>query len=244
MKNDRVKKWKKLLTRKGREKERLFLVEGHHLIEEALKEKIVKTIIIDEEKEVPKEWTVNEKEIVRVSKNVFKEISETETPQGVIAVCDMLKQQKLTYDQGKYLLIDRVQDPGNVGTMIRTADSAGFDAVILGKGCADLYNGKTIRATQGSLFHMPVYQHILEEIVNGLKINSVKVYGSALKGARDYRSVEKTDSFGLLVGNEGEGVQEQLLAMCDEKVSIPIFGQAESLNVAVAAGILMYGLSN
>ena len=127
-------------------------------------------------------------------------------------------------------------------TMIRTADSAGFAAVVLGKGCADLYNPKTIRATQGSLFHVPVYEADLEKIIRRLQQKGMKVFGTALQQATDYRCSEKQEAFGLVVGNEGSGVSGRLLELCDDNVCIPIFGKAESLNVAVAAGILMYSL--
>lgn len=242
IKNERVKKWKKLHTRKGRQAEQLFLIEGDHLIEEALKmEQQIETIIIDERREdIP--FDTGAVPIILVTSSVFKEISETDTPQGVIAVCHMPNQKEITLQSGKYLLVDYVQDPGNVGTMIRTADSAGFHAVFLGKGCADVYNSKTIRATQGSLFHLPIYQADLETVVHELQSQHITVFGTALHDAIDYRSIDKKDAFGLIVGNEGSGVNESLLARCDHNVYIPIYGKAESLNVAVAAGILMYGL--
>ena len=241
-KNERVKAWKKLHTKKGRQKARAFLIEGDHLIEEALKEKQrIATIIIDEKrKHVP--FDIQAIPVVKVTHRVFQEISETDTPQGIIAVCHMPEEHEMKLNKGKYLLVDEVQDPGNVGTLIRTADSAGFDAVILGKGCADRYNAKTIRATQGSLFHLPVYEGDLEKMVSMLQKNNLKVFGTALQGAKEYRTLEKQEAFGLIVGNEGSGVRESLLALCDENVYIPIFGKAESLNVAVAAGILMYSL--
>ncbi len=244
IRNERVKGWKKLHTKKGRQLAQAFLIEGDHLIEEALKEKqVIEALIIDERrKHIP--FDTKEIPIIQVTSNVFQEISETDTPQGILAVCHMHEQATVTIRRGKYLLIDHVQDPGNVGTMIRTAASAGFDAVILGKGCADLYNSKTIRATQGSLFHLPIYQIGLEGIVHELQSQHVKVFGSALEEAIDYRSLEKEEAFGLIVGNEGAGVSESLLALCDQNVYIPIYGKVESLNVAVAAGILMYGLQS
>lgn len=241
VKNERVKKWKKLKTKKGREKEQLFLIEGEHLIEEALKSNaFVTTLIVHEKRDdIPDAHDI---QVVQVSNEVFREISETETPQGLIAVCRMFKKTEHSFTQGKFLLLDEVQDPGNVGTMIRTANCAGFDAVFLGKGCADLYNAKTIRATQGSLFHISVYQSDLDKVIDELQRSRITLVGTALHEATDYRLIEKRTSFGLLVGNEGSGVKEQYLARCNEIAYIPMYGKAESLNVAVAAGILMYGL--
>ncbi|KPD01469.1 putative TrmH family tRNA/rRNA methyltransferase [Geobacillus sp. BCO2] len=140
------------------------------------------------------------------------------------------------------LLIDAVQDPGNLGTMIRTADAAGIDAVILGEGCADLYNAKVVRATQGSLFHLPVVNGDLAQWIARFKEQGIPVYGTALEKAVDYRTVPLSSSFALLVGNEGSGIRPELLGLTTENVYIPIYGQAESLNVAVAAGILLYSL--
>lgn len=240
--NPRVKAWKKLKTKKGRDKQGAFLIEGEHLVEEALQSPVkVTTIIVDEARDdVP--FAAHDVPIVQVSKSVFREISDTDTPQGIIAVCEKPKPTPFSFSEGKFLLLDEVQDPGNVGTMIRTADCAGFDAVILGKGCADLYNPKTVRATQGSLFHLPIYQQDLTETIRSLKAHQIPVFGTALRQAADYRKIEKRASFALLVGNEGAGVKPQYLELCDEKICIPIYGKAESLNVAVAAGILMYSL--
>lgn len=245
LQNHRVKTWKKLKTKKGRDKQGAFLIEGEHLVEEALRSNAkVTTIIVDEDRnDIP--FTTREISIVQVSKSVFREISDTDTPQGIIAVCEKLKERPLSLSEGserKFLLLDEVQDPGNVGTMIRTADCAGFNAVILGKGCADLYNPKTIRSTQGSLFHLPIYQQDLTETIRRLKEHQIPVFGTALSQATDYRKIGKHAAFALLVGNEGAGVKPEYLELCDENVYIPIYGQAESLNVAVAAGILMYAL--
>lgn len=140
----------------------------------------------------------------------------------------------------KLLLVDAVQDPGNIGTMIRTADAAGIDAVVLGKGSADAYNPKTLRSAQGSHFHIPIIRGDLADWIEDLQDREVKVYGTALQEAVVYTEVETSGSFALIVGNEGSGIHPQLLAKTDQNVIIPILGQAESLNVAVATGILLY----
>ncbi|TWI57018.1 TrmH family RNA methyltransferase [Halalkalibacter nanhaiisediminis] len=243
IKNEQVKTWKKLHTRKGREKAGKFLVEGFHLVEEALKAPIhVEAVIMTEETVLPSAWSLSDHEIILVSEQVMKDISETETPQGIAAVCDLPAPPIVDVLEGQYLLIDRVQDPGNVGTMIRTADSAGMTGVVMGEGCVDIFNSKVIRASQGSIFHLPVIKGNLLTWIERFKEESIPVFGTALEGASSYSAIEPQRKFALIMGNEGEGVSEDLLAVCDQNIYIPIFGQAESLNVAVAAGILLYYL--
>lgn len=235
--NSYVKKWKKLHQKKERLKTGSFLVEGYHLIEEAQKSNWdIRAIIMLEGAEVPA-WCEKEKVTV-VSTPVFEQIAQTETPQGIIAVVAMNEMRAVTGHQ--VLLIDRVQDPGNLGTMIRTADAAGFSAVILGEGTVDPYNDKVIRSTQGSIFHIPVYQENLHEKVSALKKDGFSVWAAALEGAKMYDDVVGAEKTALIVGNEGAGIDESLLQEADTIVKIPIYGQAESLNVSIAAGILMY----
>lgn len=243
VKNTKVKQWKKLLTKKERDKSGRYLIEGFHLVEEALKEKnIVQEVIISQDTELPAGFTIEDTEIIYVAKEVMKVICDTETPQGIAAVCEQKTQNLSEIIPQKLLLVDAVQDPGNIGTMIRTADAAGMDAVILGEGCADVYNSKVIRSTQGSLFHMPVIKANLSEVINSLMEQEVPVYGTALEGAIPFEQVEKTEKFALLVGNEGQGVSKELLAKTTQNLYIPIHGRSESLNVGIAAGILMYYL--
>ncbi|MED4878882.1 RNA methyltransferase [Anoxybacillus geothermalis] len=239
-KNARVKQWKKLLTKKGRDETGLFLLEGFHLVEEAVKSRApLVELMVDERTAIPPGWDVSVP-VVIVTEAVMKAISSTETPQGIAAVCRKLPAELEGVKTA--LLIDAVQDPGNLGTMIRTADAAGIDAVILGEGCADVYNPKVVRATQGSLFHLPVVKGDLVQWIARFKEQGIPVYGTALENAVDYRTVPPSSSFALLVGNEGSGVRREWLEMTTETIYIPIYGQAESLNVAVAAGILLYSL--
>ncbi|MED4299389.1 RNA methyltransferase [Geobacillus stearothermophilus] len=239
-KNARVKQWKKLLTKKGRDETGLFLLEGFHLVEEAVKSRApLVELMVDERTAIPPGWDVSVP-VVIVTEAVMKAISSTETPQGIAAVCRKLPAELEGVKTA--LLIDAVQDPGNLGTMIRTADAAGIDAVILGEGCADVYNPKVVRATQGSLFHLPVVKGDLAQWIARFKEQGIPVYGTALENAVDYRTVPPSSSFALLVGNEGSGVRREWLEMTTETIYIPIYGQAESLNVAVAAGILLYSL--
>ena len=164
VKNPKVKSWKKLLTKKERDQSGHYLIEGFHLVEEALKEQIVLEVIINQDIEMPVHLNLDEIEVVYVNEDVMKAICDTETPQGVAAVCEKRISSMENVKMEKLLLLDRVQDPGNLGTLIRTADAAGMDAIILGEGCADPYNPKVVRATQGSLFHLPIVKRRFSHI--------------------------------------------------------------------------------
>ncbi|ADU31428.1 TrmH family RNA methyltransferase [Evansella cellulosilytica] len=240
--NPRVKTWKKLHSRKGREKTGLFLVEGVHLIEEALKAFIhMKELVIDVDKEIPVEWKVSNVPQVFVTNKVMKEICETETPQGFVAICELPDNKNVPLERGKFLFLDGLQDPGNVGAIIRTADAAGINGVVLGEGTVDPFNGKVIRATQGSIFHLPVQRMDLKEAVQICKEKNIPVFGTSLQGST-YNAIQPQDNFALIVGNEGSGVEDTLLEMTDQNLYIPIHGKAESLNVSIATGILLYHL--
>lgn len=245
LQNTQVKHWKKLVTvRKERDKSGEFLVEGFHLVEESLKNKAnVLAIIIREGMEIPSKWNVEEIEIIEVTMEIAKEMAETEHSQGIYAHC---LQQTISSDQQKswkkILMIDAVQDPGNVGTMIRTADAAGIDAVILGKGSADAFNPKTVRSGQGSHFHIPIVKSDLSEWIQTCKEQGITVYGTSLEESIAYHEVQPQAKFALIMGNEGSGLASEHLVQTDMNLKIPLYGQAESLNVAVAAGILLYTL--
>ncbi|WP_280769858.1 TrmH family RNA methyltransferase [Salipaludibacillus daqingensis] len=240
--NAKIKAWKKLQLKRERDKSGLFFIEGMHLIEEALKSDLtIKDLILEEGREIPNEWNVKELTIVYVTERVMKELSETETPQGMAAICEKPENINLPLEAGRYLFVDGVQDPGNLGSMIRTADAAGMAGVVLGDGTADPYNGKVIRSTQGSLFHLPIQKMNLDEAIELCKENNVPVFGTSLQGS-SYTAIEPQDHFALIVGNEGNGVSEALLKMTDQNLYIPIFGEAESLNVGIATGILLYHL--
>jgi RNA methyltransferase, TrmH family len=240
-KNPQVKQWKKLLTRKERDKTGMFLVEGFHLVEEALsKKEDVEEIILSEKTELPSSLDYGSIPVTVVTDEISRQLADTETTQGIFAIC---RQPKNPQTNGKtYLLIDSVQDPGNLGTMIRTADAAGIDAVIVGKGSVDMYNPKVLRSAQGSHFHLPVISGDLSEWISELQSENIPVFGTALENGVVFTEAENNDAFALLVGNEGSGVNKELLDKTTQNLYIPIYGQSESLNVAVAAGILLYYL--
>jgi RNA methyltransferase, TrmH family len=239
--NPKVKQWKKLLTKKERDKSGTFLVEGFHLVEEALKQgESVIEIIVSDKTGLPPRWDSGETPVTLVTEEISNSLTDTEAPQGIYAVCRQVEIE--VPDAKTYLLIDAVQDPGNLGTMIRTADAAGIDAVIVGKGSVDVYNSKVLRSAQGSHFHLPIIRGDLHQWVAQLNEKNISVYGTALEGASAYTDISTEKSFALLVGNEGNGVNKDLLEKTNANLYIPIYGKSESLNVAVATGILLYFL--
>lgn len=235
---------------KARRKEGLFVVEGERISREIPKDML-------EECFVTKEYLSQnnpddicpEVSPTLVSSEVFKKMSDTMSPQGILCVCrtrqmtlgDLLDERA---DKDlKLLVLEGIQDPGNLGTMVRTAEGAGFDGIIADNNTVDVYNPKVTRSTMGSLFRMPViYTDDLPGAVDRLKSSAVTVYAAHLKGKRSYRSQEYGNRIAFLVGNEGSGLSEEISRKADILVRIPMSGRLESLNAAVAAAILMYNV--
>ena len=242
MKNQKVKQWKKLQTAKGRKEAGAYLIEGTHLLKEAIKaDAHIQEVMMTEAFHQQSDLQIAEGDIILVSPEILASLAQTETPQGVVAIVQIPESAPILEYKGKYILLDQVQDPGNVGTIIRTADAAGYSGVFLGEGSVDLYNDKVLRSMQGSHFHLPVHRAALQELIPEMKSKGMPVYGTELnEAAVDYRTLPPTDTVVLVMGNEGNGISEKILALTDQNLYIPIFGEAESLNVAVAAGILLY----
>lgn len=244
--NAKVKGWKKLLTKKGRVNTQTYLIEGNHLAMEALKEGASIQQWIMTEKYLDENHSViqlieDPSKILIVDSVVAKEISATPSPQGIFAIVDMVNRDEFNWKGSRYLLIDQVQDPGNLGTIIRTADAADFDGIVIGNGSVDVYNDKVIRSTQGSIWHIPIIEMDLKVAIDTLKANNIKVYATALhKDAIAYTDVSDKTQLAIIVGNEGQGVQENIQSIADDLVFIPMPGRAESLNVAIATGILLF----
>ncbi|GAA0456497.1 RNA methyltransferase [Alkalibacillus silvisoli] len=240
--NQRVKRWKKLHKKKYRDQEQSFLVEGWHLIEEVLNSDWTpQELIVLEGIEYPTIW--ERYPIYTVTQAVFDEVSQTESHQGVLAVVSQNESDhKPTYH--KLLLIDSVQDPGNLGTIIRSAVAFNIDAVVVGQDSVDLYNDKVVRSTQGALFHLPIIRDELSRWLDYCHNHNIKVYGTALdEQALSLSQVQPSEKYAVIVGNEGSGVSETLLNSADETVYIPIATKSESLNVGVATSIVLYHFS-
>ena len=179
-----------------------------------------------------------------VGDSVFKQISDTQTPQGIMAVIEMPHYELadlLDGDSTHLLILESIQDPGNLGTMLRTGEGAGITGVIMNSQTVDLYNPKTVRSTMGSLYRMPYYiSDDLEGTINLLKEKGVKLYAAHLKGTLSYDEPEYTRACGFMIGNEGNGLSDQIADMADTYIKIPMEGKVESLNAAISATLLMY----
>lgn len=236
--NSKIKNVNKLKKKRERDKSGHALIEGIHLIEEAYQSQIEITqlFIVDPDR-TESSLIEYANETYQINLKVAEALSGTVTPQGYFAVI-----QKPDYDVSQaqqVLLIDRIQDPGNLGTLIRSADAAGIDLIVMEKGTADPFQDKVMRASQGSIFHIPV---ITEDLATFMNDFDGPVFGTALENAVNYNDIESQSQFALLLGNEGEGVNPQLLEQTTKNLIIPIYGKAESLNVAIAGSILLYHL--
>jgi TrmH family RNA methyltransferase len=247
-----VKEWGQLLTRKGRDKLHKFIVEGSHLVQEALQsgadvESVVYLQDMPISREIERLLGMNSKaETVAVSEAVLAKCTDTETPQPIFAVV-----RKPEAGSGAWLLdklgegelvvvVDGVQDPGNLGTIIRSADAVGAAAVLLGRGTVDLYNPKTIRSTMGSLFHVQVAEADLQELLPRAAACGRRIVATSLRESRSVYELDLRQPTWLVLGNEGAGVSPQVEALATERVIIPMSGRAESLNVAMAATVLLF----
>lgn len=231
LENKKIKKWTSLHTKKGRDKENLFLIEGEHLIEEALKANAVETIITDTN--CPFEFD----NIVLVTEAIMKKLSENVSQVHLIAVCHKLELQPTQKE--RVIVLDGVQDPGNLGTLIRTAVSFSFDCVYLSNETCDFYNEKVIRSTQGALFHIPVIREDIKETIANLQKEGFQVISTSLQESKTMSEIKDEGKLAFVFGNEGQGVSQTIQSISNERLRIEMHG-FESLNVAVAGGIVMY----
>ena len=248
LQNPLVKAAAELKQKKHRQQQGLFLAEGLRTVEEAVHygrvQSIFYTAIEDERtRRVLEEAAAQQVQLICVSDNVMKKIADTETPQGVIAVCQMqdISLEALLATGKMLLVLDRVGDPGNIGTMLRTADAAGLGGMVLLKGSADIYAPKTVRASMGSLFHVPVLAGLGEEqFIAAARKAGYELLVTCLDGADNLYAADLRGRLAFVMGNEANGVSAGLLQAADKRVFIPMQGKAESLNVAMAAGIVMF----
>lgn len=237
--NNLIKKTKKLLQKKYRKTS--YLIEGWHLFEEAQKSgaTFLNIFVVED----MAERLVGFERVTVVSPEVLKELTDSPAPQGIIVEVALEKTDWTQLSTGRFLVLEDVQDPGNVGTMVRTADAAGFDAVFLSNKSADLYNQKTLRSMQGSHFHLPIFRVEMDSFLDFCRDQRQPVIATTLSDQSvDYKTLPRLDSFALVMGNEGQGISEKMEKRADYLAHITMPGHAESLNVAVAAGILIFSL--
>ena len=245
--NNLIKEIKKLKEKKYRNEKGLFIIEGFRFLEEALKSSFHIEQILISETGLDKfnEYNLNNlikshSKIYLIPDNIFKNIASTDNPQGVIGVA---KIKVLEYNfnfNDTYVLVDKVQDPGNLGTIIRTAHAAASAGVIITKGTVDVYNEKTLRSTMGSIFNIPIIEDKDLSFVKELMSKGYKLVCSSLDTEYNFYDINFNEKIIISVGNEGNGVSKEVYDISDIKVKIPMPGGAESLNAAVAASIMIY----
>lgn len=247
--NAQIKKIQKLKkSARFRRQERLFIVEGWKMTEEALNRGLVRSLYfsVSGEKEYAGRLSGYGREVPSeiLSDRLFSELTDTVTPQGVLSVVEMPQydRKQLVYTENAALLcLEDIQDPGNLGTMVRTAEGAGMTGIVLSKGCVDLFNPKVVRSTMGALFRVPFF--FCEEIttdVELLKKEGFTIYAAHPRGQRIFTEETYAGRVGILIGNEANGLSEELSNLADKRVRIPMEGQLESLNAAVSAALFMY----
>lgn len=243
--NRSYKRAKKLLKRKYRDEYDLYLLEGVKPLRDAMSLGIeIEEIFVCEENDIKN--NIGD-DFVVLGRHLFEALTDTENSQGVISVVkkkkhDLNELEKITVNcENNILVLDRLQDPGNMGTVIRTAEAAGYCAVITIPGCADVYSPKVVRAAAGSLFRVPVINgNNYENIITKIKDCGFSIAAASLDGDVLYREADISRKTALVIGNEGNGIGSELMEAADIKIKIPMMGSIESLNASVAAGILMY----
>lgn len=237
-----VKSALKLKQKKYREIENKFLAEGIRLVEEAILEGLVECIFYSSQiYELKGHERVLENSIPKyeVDEKTIKELTNTTTPQSVVAVVKK-PNIELKGELSFVVVVDKVQDPGNLGTIIRTCDAAGVDAVYIIKGTVDVYNDKTLRSTMGSIFHLPiVYFDSFKEATEDLYSKGFNIYASTLDGEDLYKT-DFNEKTAIVIGNEANGMSEEDTMLCNKKIKIPMLGRAESLNASIAAAVIIY----
>ena len=233
--NEHIKEIKKLNQKKYRDLNNKFIVEGEHIVNEAIKANIVEEILLLEGNEITYKGKVS-----FVTIKVLKYITELENPSKVIAVCKKIN----NVIKGNHILaLDNIQDPGNLGTIIRSAVAFNIDTIILSKNTVDLYNSKVLRSTQGMIFNINIVVSDLEKEIKELKNKNYKILTTKVDGGKLIKNIEKNEKFVIIIGNEGNGVSEQLQQLSDEYIYIKMNEKCESLNAAVATSIILYELS-
>lgn len=231
--NTRIKNLRKLHKKKERSKAGMFLIDGEHLVEEAVKFSQQIHYIIAEEN-YSFSINVSNFEVIYVTEPVMKTLSQLDTPQGVMAAVSYMPPE---VSGNKVLVLDDIQDPGNLGTLIRTADAFGFGRLVMSNGTVDPFSDKVLRSAQGSTFHIKVEVDDIHPVIESFEGLSI---GTSLKDAEYLEDIPQADEVLVVLGNEGRGVSESALGHVDRTVKIHMPGDSESLNVAIAGGILMH----
>lgn len=235
LENNKIKKYLKLKNKKNRDEDKLFIVEGEHLVEEAIKNDLLFDLLVLENYEckIDFPYTI-------VSNSVMKKLSDMDSLPKVIGIVKMKESNKTL---GNHILIlDDIQDPGNLGTIIRSSVAFNVTDIILGLGCVDLYNDKVIRSTQGLMFNINIVRCDIKEIILDLKNKGYLILGTNVNDGEDVSTIV-TSKYALVMGNEGNGVKSDIQELCDKNIYIEMNKNCESLNVGVATSIILYELN-
>lgn len=243
--NTRMKEVAALIQKaKERRETGLFVVEGSRMFEE-IPDAMLKQVLVSET--YLQKYGATEKlqrsSYEVISDEVAGKLSDTKTPQGILAVVRQKKYElvDMLHSNPMLLLLEDIQDPGNLGTMMRAGEGAGITGIVMTRNTVDLYNPKTIRSTMGSIFRVPfLYTNSLSDIVKELKENQISIYAAHLKGTKSYDQYQLTKGSAFMIGNEGNGLQENTACLADGYMKIPMLGEVESLNAGVAASLLLY----
>lgn len=230
--NKRIKNASKLLNKKYRDEEAKFLIEGEHLVEEAYKAGILLEVFMCEDMDMKLDVPTT-----YVTYDVIKKLSNTVNPQRIVGVAKKLEEKELG---NKILILDDIQDPGNLGTIIRSSLAFGIDSIVLSPDTVDMYNDKVLRSSEGMIFHINIVRRDLFELIDKLKEDNYEILGTNVSVGMYVDKVELNNKYALIMGNEGNGVHEEILDMCDNYLYIPMNNKVESLNVAVATSIILY----
>ena len=230
--NEKIKSIKKLREKKYRDIEGLFIVEGKNLVMEAYKNNLLKTLIVLDNSSFNLSI-----ETIRVSENVMKYLSELNTPNEIMGICYKKKEENIS---GNILILDNIQDPGNLGTIIRSAVAFSISTIIVSPDTVSIYNSKVLRSTQGLLFDVNIIVRDISSAIDDLKQNVYKIYGTKVDNGKNLKDIDSTNKYAVIMGNEGSGVNKDILDKCDEYIYIPMNEKCESLNVGVATSIILY----
>jgi TrmH family RNA methyltransferase len=235
LQNSKVKEWIKLKEKKYRDLNNLFLIEGDHLLNEAMIKGVVREIISTD-----KLFDFEGIPFYEVNDSIMKKMSNQVSGTNVICVCEKLREREII---GNVCLLDNIQDPGNLGTIIRSAVAFNIDTIIVSPDTVDLYNDKTIRSSEGMLFHINVIKLNLEDAIDSLKNKDYKIYGTNVENGLDLKETSFLNKVAVIIGNEGNGVKKALQDKCDSLIYIPISSSCESLNAGIAASIIFYEMN-
>ena len=230
--NKRIKEIKKLNNKKYRKETGLFIIESEHLIKEAYKNGYLKELFLLENTEYKLNIETN-----YVTEKVMKYITELDTIPNMVGICNKIKEKELG---NKILVLDGIQDPGNLGTIIRSAVAFHTDTIVLGNNTVDLYNTKVLRASEGMIFNINIIEKKLTEFIPKLKDMKFQIVGTKVTNGKDIKELEKNKKICIIMGNEGNGISNEILNLCDDYIYIKMNNNCESLNVGVATSIILY----